>query len=49
VELFRYPTIRSLARFLTGEEPAAVTVSATARGRAQKEAAERRKAHHPPR
>jgi amino acid adenylation domain-containing protein len=50
VELFRYPTIRSLSRFLTDAQPApAMAVSAAARGRLQKEAAERRKAQHPQR
>jgi amino acid adenylation domain-containing protein len=47
VELFHYPTIRSLSRFLNDEGPAlAIAESAAARGRLQKESAERRKAHH---
>jgi acyl carrier protein len=50
VELFRYPTIRSLSRFLNDEDPVAVmAASAAARGRLQKEATQRRKAQHPPR
>jgi acyl carrier protein len=50
VELFRYPTIRSLSRFLNDAQPAvAMGAPAAARGRLQKEAAEKRKAQQPPR